>query len=743
MKKLLYLSDLYNFYCSQNKNVKFSSKDEDTTIVVHIDLPFTYNKIENDDLNLYAPIKICHTEDNVNKSYISEKAMNAAIDTAYEMPVLGYIYPDPDNEEQYTFAGHEFYINDDNEIIYEESPIGVISNSQKLELVYDENMDKTYLQGVAKIWKTYTRAAEILEREKKFWVSAELCVDELSFDSKKKLLVIDAFRFSGVTILGKSREDGSEIKPGMVGSNISISDFSEQNNSVFSQNEKVIKLLSELNEKIDGLNIDKNSRKEETMKKKFEEKSEEIKDTPSGVKFDDNDGDGGDDIDYYEPEVTEPEVSETLGENNDPPLSGNDDNLPEEQQGEVVGEPSAEDIAAAEAATTTINALTNSSTAADVAEARAEYDALSAEAKALIEPSVYAKLEAQETRIANQEAADTVTAMIAALTDSSSAADVAAARAAYEALTTDQKALISAETLAALEEQEDRLDEEAADAVTDMIEALTDESTATEVEAARQAYDALTETQKAYISVETLALLEEQEDRIVKEGSSNDDVPKKKKINNSSNVRYSIKYNGKIKTHYATLSEKLIALSDLVNATYGETDCTYYFVDADEDEKLVYMHDAWADKHYRQSYSVKKDVYTLKGDRCELFARYLSQDEINEFEKMKADFSLAIEKLSQYESEDDKIALLQSEDYKQIRNTEVYTELAKKETYFSMSVEELEKKLDNTLLNYAKGNELKFGAIDTEKKSIGMKLFGNPSKKSAKGTSRYGGLFTK
>lgn len=743
MKKLLYLSDLYNFYVSQNKNVKFSSKDEDTTIVVHIDLPFTYNKIENDDLNLYAPIKICHTEDNVNKSYISEKAMNAAIDTAYEMPVLGYIYPDPDNEEQYTFAGHEFYINDDNEIIYEESPIGVISNSQKLELVYDENMDKTYLQGVAKIWKTYTRAAEILEREKKFWVSAELCVDELSFDSKKKLLVIDAFRFSGVTILGKSREDGSEIKPGMVGSNISISDFSEQNNSVFSQNEKVIKLLSELNEKLDGLNIDKNSRKEETMKKKFEEKSEEIKDTPSGVKFDDNDGDGGDGIDYYEPEITEPEVSETSGENNDPPLSGNDDNPPEEQQGEVVGEPSAEDIAAAEAATTTINALTNSSTAADVAEARAEYDALSAEAKALIEPSVYAKLEAQETRIANQEAADTVTAMITALTDSSSAADVVAARAAYEALTTDQKALISAETLTALEAQEDRLDEEAADAVTDMIEALTDESTAAEVEAARQAYDALTETQKAYVSAETLALLEEQEDRIVKEGSSNDDVPKKKKINNSSNVRYSIKYNGKIKTHYATLSEKLIALSDLVNATYGETDCTYYFVDADEDKKLVYMHDVWADKHYRQSYSVKKDVYTLKGDRCELFARYLSQDEINEFEKMKSNYSSVVDELASFKAEPDKEEILAKKCYKKIAGVDAFKELCKKENHFSMSVEEVEIEADKILLEYAKGDDLKFSANDSEKKSVGVKFFGNPSKKSTKGSSRYGGLFSK
>ena len=89
MKKLLYLSDLYNFYVSQNKNVKFSSKDADTTIVVHIDEPFTYSANEDDDLNLYCPIRLCHTEQNVNQSFISETAMKDAIETAYEMPILG------------------------------------------------------------------------------------------------------------------------------------------------------------------------------------------------------------------------------------------------------------------------------------------------------------------------------------------------------------------------------------------------------------------------------------------------------------------------------------------------------------------------------------------------------------------------------------------------------------------------------------------------------------------------------
>ena len=571
MKKLLYLSDLYDFYVSQNKNVKFSSKDEDTTIVVHIDLPFTYSKIENDDLNLYAPIRICHTEDNVNKSYISEKAMNKAIDTAYEMPVLGYIYPDPDNEEQYTFAGHEFYMNENNEIVYEESPIGVISNSKKLELVYDKDMDKKYLEGVAKIWRTYTKAADILEREKKFWVSAELCVDELSFDSKKKLLVIDAFRFSGVTILGKSREDGSEIKPGMVGSNISISDFSETNNSVFSQNEKVIKLLSELNEKIDGLNIDQKLRKEETedlMKKNFEqeETEKEIKDSPSTEVFD-GEPEGGDDpsnIDYY-----------------DDPTDGN---------GEEGGDP---------------------------------------------EPEPEPEPTPDPTPDPDPSGDD------------------------------------------------------------------SDESG-------------------------------------IPLGQRDDDDTA-----GSSKKKYSITVEcGDInKTFSVSLQDKIDALYTLVNDTYSELDGVWYDLDVYEDDKYVIMYSFWTDKAYKQSFKVKSGVYSLVGDRTPVKAVWCTEDELKALENMRANYSVIEEKLAQYEAEPEKLAVLQNEDYAQIRDTDAYKELAQRDTYFSMSKDELEKKLDACLLDYAKHNEIKFSA--DSKKATGMKLFGNPSKKSTNKKGRYGGIFNK
>lgn len=570
MKKLLYLSDLYNFYVTQNKNVKFSSKDNDTTIVVHIDEPFTYEKNEDDDLNLYAPIRLCHTEKNINQSYISEKAMKNAIDTAYEMPILGYIYPDPDNEEQLTFAGHEFYMNDDNELVYEEVPIGVVSSKEKLKLVYDADADKTYLDGLGKIWRTYTKAAEILEREKKFSVSVELCVDELSYDSKEKVLCIDAFRFSGVAILGKSRYDGSEIKPGMTGANISIEDFSEKNNSVFSANDKVIELLSALNEKIDNLNIDQKLRKEEPMKKDFEEKpEEEIKDSPSAEVFDGDPEPSEDEQNYYDDEPQgDDEVSDSdadaptlLGGSNDGGDEGDDEDPEPTEDGIPLGQRDDDDTAG--------------------------------------------------------------------------------------------------------------------------------------------------ESKKKY------------------------------------SVEYTIDAYGEKKTFSVSLKDKLFALTKLVNDTYSESDGAWYDVDVYEDDKTIVAHDYWNDKHFRQTYSVKKDVYSLKGDRVNVYAQYLTEDEIAKLDDMKSNYSSTQDKLAQYEAEPEKLEVINSADYAQIKDIDAFKKLAERDTYFSMTVDEVRAEADKQLLEFAKSHKIEFSSEEPEKKQVGMKLFGNPTKKTTKGSSRYGGLFSK
>ena len=172
---------------------------------------------------------------------------------------------------------------------------------------------------------------------------------------------------------------------------------------------------------------------------------------------------------------------------------------------------------------------------ADVEAARAAYDALTDTQKAYISnladledaEATIAELEKAAQEAADKEAAAAVDAVIAelpaeiALTDKAAVED---ARAAYDALTDDQKAFV--EGLATLEAAEAKIaelqaaadkaeaDKAAAAAVDAAIAALNVETLEdkADVEAARAAYDALTDDQKAF--VEGLATLEAAEAKI-------------------------------------------------------------------------------------------------------------------------------------------------------------------------------------------------------------------------------------
>jgi len=150
------------------------------------------------------------------------------------------------------------------------------------------------------------------------------------------------------------------------------------------------------------------------------------------------------------------------------------------------------------------------------------------------------KKEADDTAAA-KKVTDAINALPAsdkvATTDKSA---IEAARKAYDALTADQKAKVSAETLKKLEEAEvaleaaekDEDDQAAADAVAEKINALpaSDKVATTDkaaIEAARKAYDALTADQKAKVPADTLKKLEAAEKALAAaEKKATDDAKK-------------------------------------------------------------------------------------------------------------------------------------------------------------------------------------------------------------------------
>ena len=171
-----------------------------------------------------------------------------------------------------------------------------------------------------------------------------------------------------------------------------------------------------------------------------------------------------------------------------------------------------------------------------VAAARTAYTALTDAQKALVAQETLQTLAQLEARLAelmdDETAAGQVETEIQALPGVDemtleNAAAVETAQAHYDALTETQKVLVSEEAKNKLQEAAGRIeelkaaaaDQEAAQTVADQIAALPDTDALTladrqNVEAARSAYEALTDSQKALVAGELLTSLEEKENRI-------------------------------------------------------------------------------------------------------------------------------------------------------------------------------------------------------------------------------------
>ncbi len=209
-------------------------------------------------------------------------------------------------------------------------------------------------------------------------------------------------------------------------------------------------------------------------------------------------------------------------------------------------------------------------------------------------------------------------------------------------------------------------------------------------------------------------------------------------------VKFSMTNGEETREFSLSLTDKLYAMSALVNETYGELDNDFYDVNVYEDEKFVEMYGWFTGKAYRQSFKIKKDSYQLVGDRIEVYARYLSDDEIKALDKMKSDFAELqntyaekVELLEKYESEPDKMEILNSTKYGYVADTKEFNEL--RENHFDLSVDEVTAKANEILLSYAESGSLKFTADEGHKENFRQ----IPYVKAEKKTGRYGNLFSK
>lgn len=564
MNKIMTLEDLHRFYSSKGKKAHFNAKNDNDRIIVSVSGNMVFEK-SSDNTEGLTPVTLqaCHTEDNVNGSYISESSMTTALPSFSNRPILAYIYKDENGD--YQFRDHAMHIdNETDEIVYDESPVGIIPESCNAKLEYDEDKGKTYVVVNGYIFDEYSQALNILEREGECAVSVELSIRELSYDANNDWLSIDDFFFSGVTLLGKW-ESGENVLPGMSGSNIKLADFQQRNQISYSQDD-VIAMLDKINRKIDQLTIERN-RKEDTLME-FEENAK----------------------------VTDSE--ETVTE---------------------------------------------------------EFEEVTSEA--------------------TEESTEDNTTVTEAMAEDT------------EDVTPTEGTTFEAEAENA--DETEKVEEESEDAKED-----TD-----------------TESEGQY------------------------------------NLKMSITLGEKSYERFASLNSVIQGLTELVNDTFAEEDGAWYSVEAFDDgtakSRYLIMTDWFTGKGYKVSYTNKDGILALKGEREEVTFEWLTASEKAELDSMRANYSSIESELAKYKAEPEKMAVLESEDYKNLEGTEAFESLKAQDAHFDLSVDEVKAKCDEMLLEYAKGHKVEFGAKEEEapKKTVGFKrvIPENPNKKSGK----YGGIFSR
>lgn len=184
-------------------------------------LPCDLKLFESDDDFNYLKVKlrIVNIGSNLNKTKFSEDAIKNAEESIFNIPILGYLKYDED-DEVVDFDGHNMVtkIVQTSEGLkleqkYLERPIGLIPEST--EITYEEYDGSTYLCATGYIWKCYANEGYqlLLDADEKS-VSMEISVLEGETDESDGFYDIKKFAFLGVTVLG------DDVMPGIEHANI-------------------------------------------------------------------------------------------------------------------------------------------------------------------------------------------------------------------------------------------------------------------------------------------------------------------------------------------------------------------------------------------------------------------------------------------------------------------------------------------------------------------------------------------
>lgn len=179
-------------------------------------------------------IDVMHTGANLNKTSFTKDAINKAVPTIYNTPILGYVVDELDEEDK-DFKGHEHELritDKDVKYVYAGQAYGVIPESCNPRWIVKDDgtgIEREYLRVDGLIWTKFSDPVDIFTRDGTKNHSVELTDMACGPADKNGNVPVGSFKFDGCCIL--STTDPS-IKPAMTGScvtaNFSVEDITAQ-----------------------------------------------------------------------------------------------------------------------------------------------------------------------------------------------------------------------------------------------------------------------------------------------------------------------------------------------------------------------------------------------------------------------------------------------------------------------------------------------------------------------------------
>ena len=286
-KRLLFMEDLYDFYSNKYKrSTYFSAEKSGHQIFVQVPAEFEVDKNTDykDESLLFCKVKLMHSGENRNHSSVTDEALRKASKTLAYKPVLANFMEYEDEETGETlkdFTSHDMELNEDGSVDYIEKQVGCFT-SDKPFFEVEEETGHNFLYGYCAIPVDYTDAASIIERKNGTKISVELAVNEMSYNSKERVLELTDVVIMGATLLGKDPDTKKDIGEGMLNARLDIADFNAKNNSLFSGYDSTLIDLQERLEKLESAcfnNKNDISGKEETIEVEKEKFEDEVTET--------------------------------------------------------------------------------------------------------------------------------------------------------------------------------------------------------------------------------------------------------------------------------------------------------------------------------------------------------------------------------------------------------------------------------------------------------------------------------